>query len=418
MDLKRIEKTEVLYGLRLNQAVNDLWDPVRKVTIPVQSSPLSEYVNDVNRFLFSGGITLDSDLPSDHPAQLLAEKFSAKCIKPYLNSIWESVAIAGELLAVIRISSGQYSLEWFDPREYTLKWEKGELEKISVKTRVEIDGTIYIYRFDIDSRQFWEYPLVKEPEAGYYDWEKNKTITDHGLGRLPAHLIKVNPSIKTRRGCSEFPLAALNLSQSICTIEYGLDENLYFFGNPFFDSPDPRATIKDLNEKRQVLQKLPNDEGGGHTLLQPQTLSGDELAYLQFKKESFKRLMGITNTQETRLTDASGVALRIMNDGLISKAQVKWVEVVDDGLEGLTRLFMNCAHQAGLVVMPLVDPNFSYHRSEPFFIQTEAERLQSLDVAERLFDMGLDRAIALQLTVFPHLGIGQIEEMFSNRVEE
>jgi hypothetical protein len=418
MDKKRIDRVEALYGLKKHRDLSDLWDGRRKVTLPVQSSPMSEYVNDVNRFLFAGGITLESNLGSDHRAHGLADAFVNQKINPVLGALWETLAIAGDVVAILRFSGTYCSLEWFDPREFKPTFKSGEMVEVAVKTKVSIDDVTYIYRFEVDAEKFCEYPLVKETEATYYDWEKNKNLISHGLGVIPAELIKINPSLKKSRGASEFSEAALNLSAAITSMEYGLDENVYFFGNPFFDSPDPRATLKDLNEKRQVLQKLPNEEGGGHSLLQPEPIDATTLDYLKYKKETFKRLMGITNTQEVRLNDASGAALRIMNDGLISRAQSKWEEIVSDGLVRLIKKYVTCAYQTGLTPLPNQEIAWEYHRSQPWFIQTDAEKLQSLDVAERLFDMGVDRAIALQMTLLPHLSLGKIEELFRTQIED
>lgn len=419
MDNKHYTILEALYGERESLGVKPLWDPTLKVYTPIQSSVIKEYVNDVNRFLFSGGVSLDNgDMPEDHPGLPYVEATLNK-ITPLLFSIWESAALYGEILVTARpTSTGQPSLEFFDPRDYKIQRNKdGSIQKAKIKTIMMMDGDRYVYRFEVDGDAFYEYPLVKEQEARFFNWENARQIYPHGLGEVPAQIIRVNPSIRSKRGKSEFNHASIETAKSIAVMEYGIDENFYFTGHPLIDSPDPERTIADLNQKRQVLQKLPDDEGGEHKLLQPQALGPDQIALLQFKKESFKRSMGITNTQETRLSDASGVALMIMNDGLISKAQSKWQEIVTGGLDPLLNLIFRMGQSLGLYniggdyVLKLI-------RAAPYFVQTQGEKLQSLDIAERLTDLGVSREVALKETIWPHKTLDEIAALLRPNLED
>jgi hypothetical protein len=418
---KAIALTQYLYGSSQVTRISEMWDARRETYLPVQSSPLKEYVHDVNRFLFSGGININiNELPENHYAHEFINYVANKYIHPNLFPIWELLALTGELLTVVRIKNGKPSFEFFDPREYSLVTVNNKVTQVKIRTIVELEGKRYIYRFEVTPFNYVEYPLVLEEKEANYEWDKVAEFVNHGFKRIPINLIGLNKNLTNKRGNPEFNWGSLMLAKSIATIEYGLDENVYFFGNPLIDSPDPDKTTKDLNAKKQVLQKLPPDEGGGHELLQPQALSETELNYLKIKKESFKRSMGITNTQETQLNDASGVALRIMNDGLISKAQSKWEEIVTYGLEDLLDLVLQLAQDLGILSLGVHSDKslITIARSEPYFIRTEDEKLKSLDVAERLIELGIDRAIALQETYYSHKSIQEIELLFRPNLED
>lgn len=416
----QIKLISYLYGETEKTNSIEMWDSRRKRYLPVQSSVFKEYVYDVNRFLFSGGISIQlNELPDEHPGHVFVEKIANKYIHPNLFSFWETLATKGECIAVIR-GDRDLTLEFFDRREYEVSLTNGKVTEARIKTLVEIDGKIYVYKFNVDSTFYTEYPLVLEEKESNYDWEKNKTQTPHNYNRCPVQLIGINKTLTSKRGCPEFNWTSINIAASIAKIEYGLDENVYFFGHPLIDSPDPDRTVEDLDNKRQVLQKLPPDEGGEHKLLQPQSLTNEELEWVKIKKESFKRAMGITNTQETRMNDPSGSALRIMADGLISKAQAKWEEIVTYGLEDLIDLCLHIGHDLGLYGLgPLFNKSICHIvRSEPYFAKTDQEKIQSLEVVSRLVELGLDRARALQDQFYQDKTLEEIEELLRHNLED
>lgn len=417
-----INVTEYFYGD--TESCNSIlaYDGVRQKHLPVSSSPIKEYIHDVNRFLFSGGITPNFiNLPEDHYGIKVINGLVKKYFTNQLFSLWKTVSITGEVLVTFEIKNGEVFLEFFDPREYEPLFHKdGSLKEAHISTKVKIMGETYVYKFSLIEGAKIEYPLVLVKDSKSYNWEENKTITELPTKKVQAYLIKTNHDLTKNRGNSDFNISSLNLSFSITRMEYGLDENEYFFGNPLIDSPDSGDTIKRLNKKIQVLNKLPNDEGGGHDLLQPKGLSADQIAYLQHKKEAFKRAMGITNTQEVRLNDASGIALRMMNDGLISKAQEKWTDIVVGGLVPLFNQILQGLQEYGIVGLGSFyrKDNVFISRKEPYFNKTENEKLLSLSIAERLIEMGVNRVHALKETYYTHKSIEEIESMLRPNLED
>ena len=260
-----IDVTRYLYGQSDTCASNFVRDNVRNIRLPVASTPMKEYVQDVNRFLFSGGIYATfKNLPDDHYGAKQIQKLIKRYFTNQLFSLWETISTTGEVLITYEIFNGEVSLEFFDVREFEPKFDKeGSLKEVKVKTRVRMDGELYIYKFDLRPGIRVEYPLVKERESHNYDWQANANPRVLKTKEVQACLVKTNHGVTSNRGTSDFSYSSLNLSLSITRLEYGLDENEYFFGNPLIDSPDPSETIYRLNKKVQVLTKMPADEGGG-----------------------------------------------------------------------------------------------------------------------------------------------------------
>jgi hypothetical protein len=401
-----------LYGIDSSCKHSAVFDSRRNKILPVNSSPIKEYINDVNRFLFAGGINVDLDKSlQDSPHQLLIEEsLRVNKFNSILESLWKYLAITGEVLILVRFKDGLPYFEYFEKENFKPTYVGNELTEVLIKELIEIDEELYEYRLKINRQFYVEYPLVLADQADRYDWDANQELIDHPYGVTPGVIIQNTKDIKNSlRSTSEFSYSDIRLAISIITMEYGLDENVYFFGNPLIDSPDPERTIKALNNLSQVLEKLPNEDGGGHTLLQPQPLTSTELDYLKYKKESFRRNLGVTSPYETKLTDVSGVALRIMNDGLISRAQSKWQTIVEDGFSSLFQLILTMASRLNLV-SDLGKVDFSINRIKPYFEQTSKEKIESLEVARQLIELGIDRSEALRETYYTNLSLEEIEE--------
>jgi hypothetical protein len=63
-------------------------------------------------------------------------------------------------------------------------------------------------------------------------------------------------------------------------------------------------------------------------------------------------------------------------------------------------------------------PIFKISRKQPYFSVTEQEKLQSLEVANRLIEMGVDRVHALKETYYTHLTMQEIESMLRVNLED
>ena len=418
---KLIDKIRYLYGASTGCSENPCYDSARRKTLPVQSSPLREYVNDVNRFLFSGGISITAEgLPSNHSAHEYLKKHN-EYLSKFLFNIWETLATTGDLLIVLnKTLEDRVGFEFFEYDEFKPVYQHGELISASIRTTVMVDGKEFVYRRVIDGETYKEYPLVLTSRERYHDWEKSYDEVPHGFEEIPAIHIKVNPSFNSNRGYPEFNISSVNQAASIVRIEYGLDENIEFFGNPLIDSPDPDATIEALNNKIQVLQKQPNEDGGGHTLLQPNPLSSEEIEYLKYKKEAFNKSLGISNPFETDSKDssASGRALIIRNDAIISRAQTKWQEIVDDGLAILFEKLLRISGKLNHIFLGSFDQKVKISRNLSYFTPTQEEQLKELDIAERLVDLGVKPDVSLQLTFFKSKTLEEINQLLRPNRED
>jgi hypothetical protein len=395
------------------------WDFSRKQAVPYVASPVAGYLQEVNRFLFDGGLNIDVEAAeSDDPRQLFVNHLvKYNNLQSSLESVWQTGAITGELLIVLRLSQGSYSFEWFDKTEFDYNEEA-----IKVKTVRSIDGVDYVYKLDITSLAYIEYPLVETRYASTFNWEANAEPVPHTYGFIPASVIKNQIKLSSRRGVGEFNFGACKLAAAVLMATFDAFENLRLFGNPFFISPDPDDTLKRLRARVQVLQKEANEDGGTIDILNPSAISAEHLQFIGALQDNFNHHMGVKLGTEIKSADVSSLTLRILNSATISRAEAKWQNYVEDGLKvAIERCLQMSAIDGILLNVNLKDYatyQLSFNRKKPYFVESPLEISQQLTVAQQLVDLGVDRVEALKQTVWPGLSYGQIEEKLRVNLED
>ena len=402
-----------------------IWDTSRRNCIPTISSPIANYLHEVNRFLFDGGLNIDvEEANSDDPRQQFLDTLVNKNrIQSSLESIWETGAIDGELLCVLRLSGNSYSMEWFSKWEFDYEDSLDGLQTVVVKAERLIDDVEYIYRLDIDSSQYTEYPLVEKRYAHNFDWAANAMPQPHTYGKTPAAVIKNKHSISKRRGLHEFNFAACKTAAAAIMATFESLENVHLFGTPMLVSPDPDDTLKRLKARLQVLQKESQEDGGGVDVLQYNAIQDEHLQLITKLEDSFNRLMGIRmGGADVRSADVSSLTLRILNSATISKAESKWQNYITDGLKPLFELCLQMAAIDGMLLGVNINDYSTYKlsitRKKPYFVESPLEVGQQLTVAQQLVDLGVDRIEALKSTIWPGLSYGQIEEKLRINLED
>lgn len=397
-----------------------IWDTQRACCLPVVASPISNYLHEVGRFLFDGGLNVDVEyVDSQDARQTFVEDLITKnSLQSSLESIWETGAITGELLVVLRLSGDNYSFEWFDKTEFT-----PGLNEITVETLRDIDGKTYVYKLDITPSAYIEYPLVEKQYAYLYDWAANQEVVPHAYQEIPAIVIKNAVTLGSNRGESEFNFGACRLAASVIMATFDSLENVHFFGSPMLASPDPEDTLKRLKKRIQVLQKESNEDGGTVDVLNYQAISEEHLKLIDKLENNMNRHMGIRVGGEAKASaDVSSLALRILNSSTISKAEGKWQNYVEDGLVLVFELALRMSAADGMLLMvnPSVPESYkvAVTRKMPYFVESPMEKSQLLSVAQQMVDLGVDRIEALKATVWPHLSIGQIEEKLRINLED
>lgn len=429
LDPKKIDLIYYLTG-DIKETVAEAFSHGQEKILPL-CDPIGSYLNEVNRFLFAGGIGVDVvGAVTDDPRQIYINKILATSqLNATLAEIWRHGAITGEMLCCPRLSElGYHVIDWYPATEFEPEYEGDRLYEIEIKAirYKEVEGTDRIephrYKKKIYMDRFVEYPLVPLDKEHKFDWDAEAIETPHNYRELPAVVIKNRIALNQTRGEGEFNYAAVKIASSAAMLTFDAVENVHFFGAPTFDSPDPSDTLKRLQARSRVLQKLSADDGGGHTVLAPPSISSQHLEFMERINANFREHMGIRNGDDSMAKDLSSLALKLLNATTISKAESKWLNYVDAGVTPLLQLILRMAAVDGILsaVSPINPETYQLftYRKTPYFSLSPTEMLQMAQVAMAHIDMGVDRVQALHEFIFPDLPIEEIANKLRPNLED
>lgn len=425
VDKPLIELTDYLLGETTTSSHPSTWNYDKRDCFPVLASPLADYLHEINRFLFSGGISVDVVAAQERdPRQVLINRtLDHNNLQANLESLWVRGAVTGEVLCVIRLdATGDYTFDWYEAHEFTPVYKSRKLSWLTIETTRYVQGKPLVFRLDVTPEAYIEYPLVPPNRARDFDWAANATTIPHGYREVPATIIKNSSRLSKLRGKPEFNHAACKMAATILMLTHDSVENMHFFGTPIFTSPDPKDTLKRLKARVQVLQKEANEDGGSVDLLTPNAITPQHLDLIERLEQNFKRHLGIKSGHQDNTHDVSSLSLRILNSATISKAESKWLSYVDNGLRVALQLVLKMAAVDG--ILSIVNPNtpetyqLAIHRLTPYFSETPQEQLQQLELAARLVDLGVDRSQALKETYWPQLSLDQISALLRPNFED
>lgn len=367
------------------------------------------YLREVNRFLFSGGLHFDisNALVEDPRQKFLDSLISHWKLNSKLEKIWQAGATHGRIGFVLKPDRNLFKVEFarnYEITEYTE--DRVIIEKLKTKKQRN-----YIYRLDITPTDYIEYPLVPESQRGTFNWANNQTLIPHNYGELPFVCINNTEELFQNQGKPEFDFAALQIACHHAIVAFDLLENAHFFGSPLLVSPDPDDTIQRLKKRIQVLTKEPNDDGGGPEYLNIDPIKSEHLGLLGEVEANFRMHMGISAAYKDLPAQISNVALKTLNSATIDVAQSKWTCYVDQGLIPLLEKALRMAKAVGIISLPI--DGITAHRLQPYFALSTLEKTQLAAYAQLLIDLGIDRATALQETIYPNLTLEQVNERLS-----
>jgi hypothetical protein len=406
---------------------NSIYSKDKKKNLPPIVSPINRYIQEVNRFLFDGGLNIDvsNDNEEKLKTQYLEDVVNRNELQSNLYSIWETGVIEGEILVTVRLSGELYKFDFFSKREFNYYYDnQGNLDEVNIEKLIydENEDTYYVFKFDLNKKEFINYPLVEYKVAEQFDWNKNKTVVPHEYRFVPAKVIKNRVKISEDRGISDFNHAILKQAVSEIMAVYDALENVHLFGNPFIISPDPDDTLDKLKKRIQVLTSMPEADAGKLDTLNFNAISKEHLDFIDQLKDNFNDSMGIKSNNSDIGKDVSSLTLRIQNSATISKAESKWKNYVDNGLKPLLEKVLLMANTDG--ILSNVDPldtetyNVNLTRSKPYFPTSPSEKVQQLNVATQLVELGVDRAEALKETIWSDLTLDEIESKLSGNLDD
>lgn len=405
---------------------SELYSKDRRKYLPPIASPINWYINEVNRFLFSGGLNFSMEFPDFDSqgikSEYLEEIINFNDLQSKLYSIWELGAIEGELLLVPRLVNDLYQIDVYTKDEFEYIYKEGKLYEVIIKRYVhyEDENKTYIYRMDIDQEKYTNYPLVPEWEIESFKWEENGIEFPHEYGFTPVVIIKNRVKVTEDRGISDFNHSTTKQAAAILLATYDALENIHLFGNPLFISPDPKDTLDRLKNRVQVLESSPDSDGRIDSL-KFNSISSQHLELIDKLEKEFNNSMGIAR-QDVTPNEMSSLALRILNSSTIAKAESKWTNYVESGLRPLMEMILIMSSQDGILSSINRDARETYAisilRNENYFPMSPQEQVQNLEVATRMVELGVDRAQALKETIWSHLSIQEIEARLNPNLED
>jgi hypothetical protein len=372
------------------------------------------YIKEVNRFLFSGGIRIDvSDaLPTDARQDFVNNQAKIWKLQSRLESIWKAGATYGELGFILKPKDGFYKLEFCRHHEITIS----KPDEVVIEKLKEIQGKEYVYRQVLTPEAYKNYPLVPYGQHKSFKWEQSEKVTPHRYGRVPFLLLKNSEDLFDSHGQPEFDENSIEIALMHLQANIDIAENGHFFGSPILVAPDPDDAIQRLKKRIQVLQADPAEDGGKPEYLNISPIKKEHLSFLHGLEAQFRQNTGLSASYTELPAQVSNVALKTLNAATIDIAQSKWLNYVDQGLEPLFELALHCANLDGF--LSNTDTQVSINRAAPYFAESAQEKLQNATYAQALIDMGVDRATALQQTVWSHLTIEEINHMLSPMFDE
>ena len=377
--------------------------------LPILNTPLRRHLNEVYRFLFSGGIQADVvGADNEDPRQTLINNFiETNKLNSLLYTIWEMGASTGEILLTYSQSEDKegkpvsnYSLDLYDATEFTPIYGKsGELFSVVILKIRQIDNKDYLFKTEIDSNNFIVYPKVELRKAHNHKFT-NPEIIPHNWGVVPAVVIENLQTPLGTRGLPEFDKASLEIALEIASATLDSASNHHYFANPIFLSPDPEETRRELQARVQVLLKEPEEDGGKPELLQPIPMPSSHKELVTKLEKNLAEHLGTSYGTDTAPPDTASVTLKLLNAKTISTAEERWSRYAADGLVNLLGKLLISAGVDGVLTSVNANDPSTYHleirRKQPYFTTTPQEKLQILTIAESLINLGVRREVALR----------------------
>ncbi|CBA17775.1 putative virion structural protein [Acaryochloris phage A-HIS1] len=392
--------------------------------VPLLSSPFSDHLNEVNRFLFDGGISVDvENAEADDPRQEWIDlQIKHMCLAAKLDDLWERGAIAGEVFAAVQLTRDSfgdlrevYDVTFFDRSEYKPVYDDFDnLIKIKVFSVYVANGKEMVLKRNYTPNFYEVWPEMTLRDAMKKELP-DPEIIDHNYGRIPGVIIKNKASIRHNRGLSEFDKGSIDMACEIALQLCDSASNYHFFGDPKILSPDPRVTLEEIRSRAQVWSMDAEETNGKPSYLEIQPIPSDHPKFVETLTLNVRRKLGSPMVNASGVSDGtSSLTLRMLNAATISTAEARWETYVTEGLEPLFECMLIMAAFDGILgnVTPLDPETHSViiRRMRPYFPKSPQERLTSVTLASELITLGLRPEVVIAEEVYDHLTPEQVAE--------
>ena len=394
-----------------------------KNRLPMLATPFTAHLQEVNRFLFDGGLSIDViGAEANDPRQdFLDEQIRYMRLSSKLQDIWKTGAITGEIFATYQLAKdsmgeylSKYKVKFFDRSEYTPVYDDyGNLTEVKVFALYSVDGEEKVLKINYKPGVVERWPLMSVQEA----LRKNLPAPDvfpHPYKEVPGVIIRNKESVSCSTGLPEFDAASIDMATEIAIAICDAASNYHYFGDPKILSPDPVGTLKEIRSRAQVMYKDDELAAGKPEYMQMQPVPSDHPQFLEMLTQNLRKHLGSPIPDTKGGAELSSLTLRIMNAATISTAEARWQTYVEDGLRPLFEKLLIASAYDGILgnVTPL-DPDthaLNIKRKRPYFPQTPAERQQAINNADSLIMLGVSKEVALSEEVYTELTAEQVQE--------
>ncbi|CBA17880.1 virion structural protein [Acaryochloris phage A-HIS2] len=422
-EIRCMKDIEYLFGYNMPGTAR-LFGKLEKNRIPLLACPLQEHLNAVNKFLFDGGIMVDSvDATPEDPRQIwLDRQLEHMGIQSKLTDLWERGAITGELFLGFWMTKDPdgnmreiYDVQMYDRSEYVPVYDAyNNLIEVKVFSVYAEDGEDYVHKVNYTREAY-----IKWPKMTLYDC-LHKELPDpeeypHEYRDVPGVILRNGRQIDTMRGTPEFNYGAIDMACEIAIQVCDAASNYHYFGDPKILSADPRVTLKEIQRRSQVLSKSEDERGGAPEFMEITPVPSGHPKFIENLTRNLRNKLGSPLVDASGASDGtSSLTLRLLHTSTISTAQNKWKTYVDEGLAILFKKMLIAAAYDGILgnVNPMDSSTsmITVRRAQPFFPRSPQEMQTAATLADSLIAMGVKREIALK-QVFPELTSEQILDM-------
>jgi len=373
--------------------------------VPLLATPFRRHLNEVNRFLFNGGVVVDTHEmgPKQEWVTSLADTLK---LSSRLDDLWESIAIYGQVMLGIH-PDGNGLYRWVAYTNFTLnKDANGVVE--SAEGRVVKDGSIWITRYNKET-----YEIYKPLKLGDYAIGTKPTLSES----IP-HPYRFTPVQELRNntlGTSEFDLGAIDMAVEIALQVSAAGDNLYYFGNQMIASPNREETLQVIQNRSRVLTREAEADGGVPVVLDIKPTPEGYEKYVEDLNNSLAEHLGSPIVKLNLRSDLSSLTLKLTHQGVISTASKKWQSIITEGIEpAFGLMLLMSAYEGARSDVTLTDPasfKVDIMRKAGFFEESPLERKQKLEVVSALIELGIRPTYVLAEEYYGHLTEAQVEAL-------
>ena len=320
-------------------------------------------------------------------------------LRKLLENLFERDCVTGQAFLMFSLDKDRlYRLYPYDKTE-VLPWDSGGEKgyQIQVKTK---DG---YKRKIVTDKAYYKFNSSKNPHSL---WGDPIEVDEHKYGFVPMvefqHKVKIDGDAQP-----EYNWLSIEMALEICSQLIAAAANYTYFGGPFIVSSDPRNTLQELLDRRQVLTGRNSNDFQDTALLKMDSMPSDHPQFVDGLSARFADYHGLSWVPDRPSGDLSSLALRLLYTDTINTSESIFSAYIDS-LHELIQLLLKAGFVDSVVGYKEVELETRF--STELFPPTPVEKQSLLGVAEQLISMGVRTEIALR-EYFPNLTTDEIADI-------